>query len=203
MGNVFSESERKCIEDCFYFLEKEDLLPEEEILLRDLLCKFMGLPIIYHCKSSTDRTTVPTNISCILAGWIKPFPKINGRFAPHLITQDPEFKAEFAEHSKANLPITQLSRGMIGFSWGKGLGSNPTAVRLLPDHMTRPVKQYCKRFILSFFLYFISMPFNILSLPFSSNKRSVLNKIFNPYCAWQALSSREIDPDSQLLKSTH
>ena len=196
----FSIDEQKCIDDCFYFLEHEDLLPEEELLLRDLLCKFAGLPIVYHCKSSTDRTTVATNISCILAGWKHPFPRVSGRFAPHHIIKDPRFKAEFAEHSQANLPVTLLSRGVQGWSWGKGLLTNPTAARLLPNEYTRPIKK-APRLVLAFFLYIFSLPLNILSLPFSSNKGKVLNKIFNPYSAWKALPDREISPDSGLLKS--
>ncbi|MBP9841294.1 MAG: hypothetical protein KBC64_02580 [Simkaniaceae bacterium] len=195
----FSASEQKCIEDCLYFLEKGNLLPEEEILLRDLLCKFVGLPIVYHCKSSTDRTTVATSISCALAGWNRPFPKIGERFAPHLLTQDPDFQKEALEHSKNLLPITLLSRGAEGFSWGQGLASNPTAVRLLPKELTRPTKKGI-RFVLATLIYFIALPLNILALPFTEDKWIVFKKIINPYNAWKAFADREIRPESGLLK---
>lgn len=199
LGILFSPDEKKCIDDCFYFLEQGNLLPEEEVLLRDLLSKFAGLPIIYHCKSSTDRTTVATNISCILAGWSTPFPRVNGRYAPHLIIRDPRFKEEFAAHTKENLRVTLLSRGVEGFSWGKGLLTNPTAVRLLPHSMTRPTK-ILPRVILAFVGYFLSTPFNLLALPFSRDKWGVIKKIINPLSAWNSLPDREIHPDAKLLK---
>jgi hypothetical protein len=47
------------------------LLPAEELLTRDYLCKLLDLPQVFHCKSSLDRTSIPVALSSTLQQWIE------------------------------------------------------------------------------------------------------------------------------------
>ena len=57
------------IEAALKALEQHDLRPEEELLIRAWLCKLLDLPTVYHCKSSTDRSSIPIAISSALHQW--------------------------------------------------------------------------------------------------------------------------------------
>ncbi len=135
------------IESCLKTLDEHEaryhLRPEEELLVRDYLCKLLDMPTIYHCKSSTDRTSIANALSSSLKQWIDlklPLPA----HLPELI-KDERFKELFAANWMAGHQITRYARGgegtvcgerlnneNLGLSLSRGISQNPTIAHLLP-----------------------------------------------------------------------
>jgi hypothetical protein len=125
-------------------LESPTLLPEEEFLYRDHLCKLLDLPIVYHCKSSTDRTSILIALSSSFQQWIDlnlPLPS-----PLHDLLKDPRFKELFMANWTVGHQITRYARGSegivngerlnnknLGLSIGRGFAQNPVMQRLVPE----------------------------------------------------------------------
>ena len=123
------------------------LKPEEEFFYRDLAMKILKIPVIDHCKSSIDRTSIATSISAALQSWRnlgQDIPLDN----PHDILTDSLFRELFMVNIHGAHQATQASRsseGMIegqqqlthahGFEWGgNDFGhQNPIPLRMVPD----------------------------------------------------------------------
>ncbi len=123
------------------------LKPEEEFFYRNLAMKILKIPVIDHCKSSIDRTSLASSISAALQSWRnleKDIPLEN----PHDILTKPLFKELFMVNIHGAHQATQASRsseGMIegqqqlthahGFEWGgNDFGhQNPIPLRMVPD----------------------------------------------------------------------
>lgn len=131
------------------------LLPEQEILYRDFLCKLLELPMVYHCKSSTDRTGIFVALSSALEQWLSdsgnqelmkdnPVGFLNG------LLKNEKFQELFAAHLMIGHQVTAYARGTplelslsvngkplhpgkIGFAFERGIFQNPCVQRLLPD----------------------------------------------------------------------
>ncbi len=121
-----------------------DLAPEEELLARDYQCKLLGIPIVYHCKSSVDRTSIPIALSSALQQWMDlglPLPKNICELA-----DDYRFKELFAANWMAGHQMTRypcnrkgtvagekLKTKTLGFTLHRGLVQNPCILRLVPE----------------------------------------------------------------------
>lgn len=119
--------------------------PEEELLYRDLIFKYLKIPIVYHCKSSTDRTGIAVALSTAAKGYINHTPAIP-LIKDRLILKDTRFKQLFAANIPSCHQVTRNSRSangiirgsrqlpnLIGFNWGGNTPiRNNIAIRLLP-----------------------------------------------------------------------
>ncbi len=138
----------KNIEAALQLLERHQrenhLAPEEELLLRDYLCKLLNLPTVYHCKSSLDRTSIPIALSTALQQWLDlqlPLPENICQ-----LIDDFRFKELFAASWMAGHQITRyacnrkgtvanekLKTKILGFTLQRGIVQNPMITRLLPE----------------------------------------------------------------------
>ncbi len=138
-------------------LERSDLAPEEELFARDYLCKLLGIPTVYHCKSSVDRTSMIVALSSALQQWMDlglPLPEnICG------LIDDYRFKELFAANWMAGHQMTRyacnrkgtvagqkLKTKTLGFTLHRGLIQNPRIARLLPQRYLTdfPMKEKMK-----------------------------------------------------------
>ncbi|MCB1110546.1 MAG: hypothetical protein KDK64_06150 [Chlamydiia bacterium] len=125
----------------------QNLNPEEETFYRDLVAKILKIPMVKHCKSSVDRTSLAGAHSAALQGW-----RNDGRDIPedhpHELLSDPIFRDVTMANLHANHQATYVSRSaegivagepqlhrQLGFEWGKksGFRQNPIVRRMLPD----------------------------------------------------------------------
>ncbi|MCB1107858.1 MAG: hypothetical protein KDK76_07170 [Chlamydiia bacterium] len=122
------------------------LLPEEEFFYRDLVMKILKLPVVNHCKSSTDRTGIALAISMALQGWRNLGLEIPTEH-PHSILSHEGFKELFMANFMSGHQVTRVSRSaegivdgeeqlseVLGYELGgNGIKQNPIAIRLFPD----------------------------------------------------------------------
>lgn len=130
--------------------ERASLLPEEELFNRALLAQFLNLPIVTHCKSSTDRTILALATVAIAYQWnqlsLDPIRDSRGQIVPHLILREDTAKELFVGHCLAGHQVTRVSRTCEGVVKGHEIGtrilgyvwaSNPIAGRMLPERYTK------------------------------------------------------------------
>lgn len=125
------------------------LLPEEELLYISYLSQKSNIPVVWHCKSSTDRTSIPIAISAALKQWIE----LNLPIPTNLrdLLKDYRFKELFAANWMAGHQITRYARGgegevsgitlnpkNLGYALGRGMAQNPLIPRLLPQRYLKP-----------------------------------------------------------------
>jgi len=129
------------------------LTAKEEFFYRDLVMKILKIPVINHCKSSIDRTSLANSISSALQSWRNLGYDIPVEH-PHEILEQavlPGQKTSFRDLFMVNIhgahQATQASRsseGKIrgeqqlshahGFEWGgNDIKQNPIALRMVPD----------------------------------------------------------------------
>lgn len=131
-------------------LKNAPLRPEEELFLRDFLCKELHLPTVYHCKSSTDRTAIAVALSSSLEQWKEL--QLSMPQDLRILLKDWRFKELFASNWMAGHQITRYARGAkgtvgkttlnnkkLGYSLPRGVAQNPLVVNLLPE---RYLKKY-------------------------------------------------------------
>jgi hypothetical protein len=164
-----------------------DLLPEEEILCRDLLCRFLKLPLVYHCKISTDRTGIAVALSSSVSQWLKLGNKIPDRFTD-LLKQE-SFKELFSAHLMAGHQVTHVARGGVAKNDPTKIGftsftNNPILMRLLP-------KRYLKN--LNRVGVFFEKVWFFFSLLFSTNFTRA--RFYNDLAA-----TKQLNVDSPLVK---
>ncbi|MGE5195977.1 MAG: hypothetical protein ACM3JI_01445, partial [Anaerolineae bacterium] len=138
------------IQKCLFALENhpDDLLPEEELLYRDLLSKLIKLPIVYHCQSSTDRTGVIVALSSTLEQWMSSSQKLPQD--PKELLKNDNFKELFTANLMIGHQISRYSRSgegkidekplkenQIGLIMHRGIFQNPILPRLLPKRYLR------------------------------------------------------------------
>ncbi len=143
-NNLFPEK-TKILESSLSLLEchmqSACLQPEEEVLHRDLVCKMLDIPIVYHCKSSTDRTSILVAISSTLQQWIDLKLPLSDT-----ILQDELWKELFMANWTAGHQITRYARDTkgtvngetfhnqkLGLSISRGFTQNPIVSKLVPD----------------------------------------------------------------------
>ncbi|NRA91001.1 MAG: hypothetical protein HRU43_07765 [Simkaniaceae bacterium] len=153
-----SSKDQNLLKACYKHLENRGSLgPEVELFYRDLSMKLLKIPVINHCKSSIDRTTLALAIATSTQSWINLGKKIPVA-TPHEIMSDPLYKELFIANVQGSHQATRASRASegkinghqqfsraLGFEWGskgEGLkgkvvsllqGQSPIALRLLPD----------------------------------------------------------------------
>ncbi len=128
---------------------RKTMAPEEELITRDLLCKILNLPMVYHCKSSTDRTSLAIAISTALEQWIALGHLLPDH--PKELLDDWRFKELFVANWPAGHQITRYARGAygnvngerldnknLGLSLSRGIFQNPLVIRLLPERYLKP-----------------------------------------------------------------
>ena len=121
-----------------------NLRPEQELLARDYLCKLIGIPLIYHCKSSTDRTSITNAMSSTLHQWLELKLPIPENICS--LIDDYRFKELFAANWMAGHQITRYARGgegtvceetlndkNLGLVLSRGASQNPAIAHLLPE----------------------------------------------------------------------
>lgn len=148
------EEKIKKIHSTLQLLERHQkehhLSAEEETLVRDYLCKLLNLPVVFHCKSSLDRTSLPVAISSALKQWIE-----LGLPEPCNITEilkDFRFKELFACNWMAGHQITgytcnrkgtvagsKLKTKILGFTLHRGIYQNPAVIQLVPERYLSPL----------------------------------------------------------------
>jgi hypothetical protein len=151
LSSPLSEQQKQAVEQKIQEIESAlaaqktsyRLHPEEELLVRDHLCKLLNLPIIYHCKSSTDRTSIANALSTTLKQWME----LKLSMPTHLpdLIKDYRFKELFAANWMAGHQITRYARGgegtvagetlnnkNLGLSLSRGIAQNPSIAHLLP-----------------------------------------------------------------------
>lgn len=125
-------------------LSDKDACSEEKLLHRDYLFKLLNLPVVYHCKSSTDRTGILIALSSALQQWRDLHLAI-----PEPITKllsDYRFKELFAANLLSGHQITRYARStegvvngktscphILGYSFSRGLFQNPAIQKLMPE----------------------------------------------------------------------
>lgn len=119
--------------------QKKAFFPEEEILVRDLLCKLLDLPIVYHCKSSTDRTSVAIALSSALQHWISLGLAIPEN--PCLVLQDWRFQELFTANWMAGHQVSRYARAAEGTVSGRMLNKNNLGLSMSRDIMQNPMIQ--------------------------------------------------------------
>lgn len=135
---------KRCLDALEQNLKKRTLTPQKEWLIRDYLCKLLDIPMVYHCKSSTDRTSVCVALSTALQHWIAldlPIPEKVGD-----LIDDYRFKELFAANWMAGHQVTRYARGAkgtvsgeklnnknLGLSLGRGVPQNPLVASLVPE----------------------------------------------------------------------
>lgn len=165
-------------------MEPEDRILAK-ILYRDHLCKLLGLPIVFHCKSSTDRTSITIALSQTLGQWIamkQPLPSDLS-----ILLKDWRFKELFVANWMAGHQITRHARGgegtvagetlnqkNLGLSLSRGMAQNPMIAKLVPErYLTdysfferggRKVLPNCLKVLAIIVLSIILVPFGLLRL---------------------------------------
>lgn len=84
----------------------------EELLCRTMLCMLVNLPIVWHCKSSTDRTSVVVAMNAALEQWVKLKRPIPEDFV--LLLKDEYFKELFALNWIQGQQLTRNARSPDG-----------------------------------------------------------------------------------------
>lgn len=146
-----NKQDQLLLDSAIHHLENpKNLLPEEELFYRVLISKICRIPIVMHCKSSTDRTMIALGVAVALHQWrntSQPFPDDSeGQLSPHLVLQNPLFKELFTANAMGGHQVTRVSRtaegvvkGMkqenrvLGLQWH----GNPVALRMLPERYTK------------------------------------------------------------------
>jgi hypothetical protein len=120
----------------------------DELFCRAVLVKLLNLPIVYHCKSSTDRTSIFVAMQVALEQWLAIGKKIPEN--PTDLLDDENFKELFAMNWMQGHQISRNARSAEGLFTingkteeidgeymtlfiGNGIDSCSPLVRLLPE----------------------------------------------------------------------
>jgi|GEM_PF-3069949 len=150
-----SDKKKEVLEGAIYHLNQGNLPVHERLMLVDLICKICDLPVVHHCKSVVDRTSIAKGISMINHlinekleeeeefAWER---DEKGRIAPHLLCRKEEYKKYFAatlaiQHQvskDARIAImpdgTIEGRKTLGLNYHDDtFGTVPCALSLLPE----------------------------------------------------------------------
>lgn len=162
---------RNQINHTFALLEKErDNVRGKawkEVLYRAYLCRLLGIPLVVHCKSSVDRTSLAGAMITAMNQWIdseREVPDDIAEIVDKQVGDDKDlFKEVFAQALGASLVNTEISRGEYGFKYNtpKKIGgvtchlgtTSPALVDLLPDrYLVKKSGRQAKIFLLRAFM---------------------------------------------------
>lgn len=156
----FTESEHSedmdfntLVADIFAKLTSADVVkmsPQELTLLISHLSDLLNIPIVVHCKSCKDRTSIAIAIACALMQWLElglKLPRDNeNTYHPEQLVNEPLFKELFCANLLVNLQVTKYGMSFggtldhqifkddkMGFNVHSGLLQNPILISLLPD----------------------------------------------------------------------
>jgi len=117
-----------------------ELTAEEKFCIYDFIGHLLDIPLVKHCASSTDRSSILIAFSAAVKTWIKKGWSVEkeGKLAPHLILDDPKFKELFFAYCQTGNLIAEISRGEKGLKWeGGSLMENPALARCLPERFLK------------------------------------------------------------------
>lgn len=214
-----SSEKKKQIQSLLAILKnRESLNPEEEILCVDLICKLLKFPLVYHCKSSTDRTGLAVAISCALDHWIRLKKKIPPRATDLL--QKESFKELIAANLMACHQVTRISRGgegtvygrtlnpnNLGLSLSRGLQQNPIIKRILPERYLKEVSLINQiaygslYFIAALFTTMTSLGYVVPSIFFPELRKHIAFDAIVKF--HKAIPQKELDESSPLVGARH
>lgn len=140
------------LEDTIYHLKHSQMPPHERLILVDLITKIAHLPIVHHCRSSVNRTPIGIGISMINHLIIhskiplSSIPKVDGRFAIHLLSREEDYKALFLASLDIQHQVSKDARisiqpdgrlegrEQLGLHYHTNMfGTDPGAIALLPE----------------------------------------------------------------------
>jgi hypothetical protein len=133
----------KMIQDTIAQLKNKNLKSWELILNRAFLCHLLRIPLIVHCKSSVDRTSVAGAMITAMHQWIR-----SGKEIPHAIQEivrekvddfEP-FKELFALALYKGQKIAEFSRAAPWFKFEHGRWQHPALQDLLPADYLEKVR---------------------------------------------------------------
>lgn len=146
--NTLTQQQKTTVEEILKILSDNECNPslhaEEQLLYCDYLCKLLGLPPVYHCKSSTDRTSIAYALSTALQQWIDLKLPIPSPLTD--LIKDHRFKELFAANWMVGHQITRYARGgkgtvegvklnnkNLGLMLSRGVAQYASVARLLPE----------------------------------------------------------------------
>lgn len=149
-------NKHKLITDTIYFLQSGTLSVSEKLILVDFLTQICNLPIVHHCKSIVDRTSVASSVS-MMNHFIKQgrmlhtIPKEGGKFAIHKFLQDKNYRKFFISFMNINHQVsldarvgllpdgkTLAGRRELGLNLKSGLFAPTGALPFFPDKCRKP-----------------------------------------------------------------
>ncbi len=200
------------------------LQPEEEILLRAVVCHYLGIPSIHHCASSKDRTTVGLAIAGALRKWIalhellgkNPFPGND----PLLLWKNEAFKHLVAQELPGCHQLSRNGLGTRGTIYGKELHDDRLGFKLRNDILSRILPMhYLKEASLpkKALMFFAAAGAWILCTLIALTRIFILPvAIYNPEAALEGflnifrihrfaslIPSKELNPKSPYVKDRH
>ncbi len=121
-----------------YFMGKKHLSDAHLFMLMNTVLKELSgeseeLPLVLHCKSSTDRTGIGAAILTAMSQMKRLGIEIPSDMG--LLTKDPRFKALYqinwipTWHQRS-----EYSRDIAGISFGNGITQNPIVIECLPEN---------------------------------------------------------------------
>lgn len=136
------------ISQLLHILTSYVLSTEEELFCRILLFKRAGIPLVVHCKSCVDRTSLAVAMAYALDQW-----ETSGQLLPALpykILQNEQYKELFFAHLSTGAMMPFYSRAGkdfndgFGFKWqikwaGKPLccTQNPSMLAMMPERLKK------------------------------------------------------------------
>ncbi|HSX10514.1 MAG TPA: hypothetical protein VLF94_02200 [Chlamydiales bacterium] len=143
LGEKASEPE---IANLIEMLRHHALSPEQALFCRILLFKRAGIPLVLHCKSNVDRTSISVSMAYALDQWEKSGKSLPT--LPYLVLQEEQFKELFFAHVRTGHWMTFYSRAGdaankgFGFQWhvnasGSPLyfSQHPSMLALMPERL--------------------------------------------------------------------
>jgi hypothetical protein len=149
-------SNHKLITDTIHFLESGSLSVSERLILVDFLTQICNLPIVHHCKSIVDRTSVAASVS-MMNHFIKQgrmlhtIPQEDGKFAVHKFLESKNYRKFFISFMNINHQVsldarvgllpdgkTLVGRKELGLNLKSGIFAATGALPFFPDKCLKP-----------------------------------------------------------------
>lgn len=176
----FDPGAKTLVETCMARLENgSKLKPHQELFLRDLVCKLLDIPPVYHCAHSKDRTALAVMNSSALQQWMD-LSEWLGRGKLDDIPTDPlelledyRFKdlafadamlmhqtSAFALSAEGTVGGEQLDNDKIGFN--NDLPGSPIAAEIFPKSELKSIS-LVKQAVAGFFGWVLLRPLAIIT----------------------------------------
>ncbi len=150
-----ADYKKKLIADTVTYLQDSSLSVSERLIIVDFLTRICDLPIVHHCKSIVDRTSVASSVA-MANHFIKHDRLIDvpiddkGRFAIHHLLTHPEYKKFFVSFMNINHQVSRdarlgirpdgslVGRAALGLNLKSGLLAATGALPFFPDKDKKP-----------------------------------------------------------------